>query len=187
MEENEKVNGFVDEVKDKAADIVEDVKEKAADIVEDVKEKVDEIKEKAPEKFQEIKEDVKEAYDKASAAAKEKVDEIKAEIDDYTPEQDAEDVKNNKVFAILAYLGILVLIPLFVAKDSKFARFHTNQGLVLFLLGIGVSVVSYIPVIRWFAGLLGLVLFAFMIIGIIYAAQGKAKELPVVGNWKILK
>jgi len=33
--------------------------------------------------------------------------------------------------AILAYLTWLVLIPLFAAKESKFARFHCNQGIVL--------------------------------------------------------
>ena len=32
--------------------------------------------------------------------------------------------------AILAYFGILVLIPILAAKDSKFARFHANQGLL---------------------------------------------------------
>ena len=37
-----------------------------------------------------------------------------------------EDVQNNKVFAILAYIGILVLVPIFAAKESKFARFHAN-------------------------------------------------------------
>lgn len=44
-----------------------------------------------------------------------------------------EDVNGNKVFGILAYIGILFLVPLFAAKDSQYARFHTNQGLVLFI------------------------------------------------------
>ena len=39
------------------------------------------------------------------------------------------DVQNNKVMAVLAYIGLLVLIPIFAAKDSKFARFHSGQGL----------------------------------------------------------
>ena len=63
---------------------------------------------------------------------------------DTTAEYDAQDIEKNKVMAVLAY--ILFFIPLLAAKDSKFARFHTNQGLVLFLGGIIASVVAVIPV-----------------------------------------
>ena len=66
---------------------------------------------------------------------------------DTTAEYDAQDIEKNKVMALLAY--IIFLIPLLAAKDSKFARFHTNQGLVLFLGGIIASVVAVIPVIGW--------------------------------------
>ena len=55
---------------------------------------------------------------------------------DTTNEHNPQDIEQNKVMAILAYLGILVLIPLFAAKESKFARFHTNQGLILCICGI---------------------------------------------------
>ena len=41
---------------------------------------------------------------------------------DTTNEFDPQDIQNNKAMAILAYLSWLVLIPLFAAKDSKFAR-----------------------------------------------------------------
>ena len=42
---------------------------------------------------------------------------------------DPNDVQSNKVMAILAYFGILFLIPLLAAKESAYARYHTNQGL----------------------------------------------------------
>ncbi|MEI8042594.1 MAG: DUF4339 domain-containing protein [Verrucomicrobiota bacterium] len=41
---------------------------------------------------------------------------------------DPADVDKNKIFAVLAYLGILFLVPLLAAKESRFARYHTNQG-----------------------------------------------------------
>lgn len=41
-----------------------------------------------------------------------------------------QDAQENKGMAVLAYL--IFLIPLLAAKESKFARYHTNQGLVLF-------------------------------------------------------
>lgn len=105
---------------------------------------------------------------------------------DTTSEYDAQDIEKNKVMAVLAY--ILFFIPLLAAKDSKFARFHTNQGLVLFLGGIIASVVAVIPVIGWIvAPIAGLVITVLAIIGILNALNGKAKELPVIGKFKILK
>lgn len=105
---------------------------------------------------------------------------------DTTAEYDAQDIEKNKVMAVLAY--ILFFIPLLAAKDSKFARFHTNQGLVLFLGGIIASVVAAIPVIGWIiAPIAGLVITVLAVIGIINALGGKAKELPIIGKFKILK
>ncbi len=105
---------------------------------------------------------------------------------DTTSEYDAQDIEKNKVMAVLAY--ILFFIPLLAAKDSKFARFHTNQGLVLFLGGIIASVAAVIPVIGWIvAPIAGLVITVLAVIGIINALNGRAKELPVIGKFKILK
>ena len=106
---------------------------------------------------------------------------------DNTAECDQADINSNKVMAILAYLGILVLIPLFAAKDSKFARFHTNQGLLLLLVAILCGVISRIPVIGFLGSILGFISGIFAIIGIVYAIQGKAKELPLIGKYRILK
>ncbi len=123
---------------------------------------------------------------------------------------DAKDASDNKVMAILAYLGILVLVPLFAAKDSKFAKFHTNQGLtlaiagvVLFLLNMLISwattTTKYIwgipypdhswvyyiwAIIYWVACIFLLVL---CIMGIINAAKGECKELPITGKFQLLK
>lgn len=114
---------------------------------------------------------------------------------DTTNEFDPQDIQNNKAMAILAYLSWLVLIPLFAAKDSKFARFHVNQGLVLaigelIVLTI-IGILTRIPFIGWIFGILeslaGLVFFILLIVGILNAANGKAKELPIVGKYRILK
>ena len=119
---------------------------------------------------------------------------------DTTDSFDQSDIENNKIMAVLAYIGILFLVPLLVAKESKFAKFHTNQGLVLFIADIAIGVVigvvsvilAFIPVVgpivaAIVSGVLGLAIFALMILGIINAATGKAKELPLIGKIKILK
>ena len=105
---------------------------------------------------------------------------------DTTSEYDAQDIEKNKVMAVLAY--IIFLIPLLAAKDSKFARFHTNQGLVLFIGGILSSVIAAIPIIGWIiAPIAGIIITILAVIGIVNALGGKAKELPIIGKFKILK
>ena len=109
---------------------------------------------------------------------------------DSTAEFDQADIKSNKVMAILAYIGILVLIPIFAAKNSKFARFHSNQGLILFLVALIIGILGNILSkihLGFIAWLLDVVVFIFAIVGIINAAQGKAKELPFIGKYRILK
>ena len=96
--------------------------------------------------------------------------------------------------AILAYLSWLVLIPLFAAKDSKFARFHCNQGLVLAIAEIIAWVVfgllSKLPLIGWLFAivewLISLCCFVLLVIGILNAVNGRAKELPLIGSFRIL-
>lgn len=117
-----------------------------------------------------------------------------------TAAYEASDIEQNKLMAILAYIGILVLIPLFAAKESKFARYHTNQGLILAICGIVYSVAYTIVTqmllaISWrlglfispILGLIGLVFFVLAVMGIINASQGKEKELPIIGKFTILK
>jgi len=112
---------------------------------------------------------------------------------------DPKDAQDNKVMAILAYFGILVLVPLLAAKESPFARFHANQGLLLIIALIAYSIVATIlifvfvfvsPALALIATLLNLVYLVFLvlaIIGIINAAKGEAKELPIIGKYKIIK
>ena len=102
------------------------------------------------------------------------------------PAIDPSDANANKVMAILAYLGILVFIPLFAAKESKFARFHTNQGLILFICSVVIFVVGRIPGLATLAWLLNIAVAVFAIIGIINAAKGEAKELPLIGKFRII-
>lgn len=118
---------------------------------------------------------------------------------DTTASYSAADVQNNKAMGILSYLGILVLIPILAAKDSPFARYHANQGLVLLLCEVGFSVASMIlSVIFAFLGplallwtlvswLVSLAFLALLILGIVNAAQGLCKELPLIGRIRILK
>ncbi len=115
--------------------------------------------------------------------------------EDHSAEVGGPQNDNDKLMGILSYLGILVLVPIFAAKDSTFARFHANQGLVLFLaeaiLGCVVSILGFIPYIGWLfsvlGGLVSLAALILSVIGIINVVNGTAKELPVIGKVRILK
>lgn len=112
-----------------------------------------------------------------------------AEQEKKAPVDQAEksDVEKNKVAAILAYF--LFFLPLLMAKESKFAKYHANQGLLLLLLAIAVYVVGMvIPIIGWIIILpLGqLFVFVLFVMGIINASKGEMKELPVIGHIKLL-
>ena len=105
---------------------------------------------------------------------------------DTTDQFDKDDIEKNKAMGLLAY--ILFFIPLLAAKDSPFARYHANQGLVLFICGLISSLVWIIPILGWIiAPILSIVITVLAVIGIINALNGKAKELPIIGKFKILK
>ena len=109
-----------------------------------------------------------------------------------------------KTLALEAYLGILVLAPLFGAKKSNYVRFHVNQGIILCALSIALSILVFFNsiimaavystaitvILGLFNGVYGLALCgvtALCVIGIINALKGKMKALPIIGKFKILK
>jgi uncharacterized membrane protein len=116
-------------------------------------------------------------------------------------EVDSDDAEKNKIFGIIAYLNFLCFVPLLVAKDSPFAKYHANQGFTLFLVEVAFWIVSWaitlvsffvLPssghdVIGFVLDILGLGLFVLAVIGIINAAKGKCLPLPLIGGVKLLK
>jgi len=106
---------------------------------------------------------------------------------DTPPRVDPADVNQNKWLAMAAY--IIFFIPLLAARQSRFAMYHANQGLVLLLFSIACNIVlGFIPFIGWIllpiANLATLVL---VIIGILQSANGQLKPLPVIGSISLLK
>ncbi len=129
----------------------------------------------------------------------------KAATPTYTPpvvpgapgQADIKDAQDNKAMAVLAY--IIFLIPLFAAKESPFARYHTNQGLVLALAAVAYGIVygilsTIVLAISWrlylVVSILGWVYVVFAVlsvIGIINAVGGRMKPLPLIGKIQLLK
>jgi len=120
---------------------------------------------------------------------------------DHTSEFDPADIEANKVMCGLAYFGILFFLPLVACpSDSKYAKFHANQGLLLLLVCIAVGIVSGIfgTLGFWVTGFFyvfsyiisslgGLATLALMIIGMVNTFGGKAVELPIIGRITLIK
>ena len=105
------------------------------------------------------------------------------------PPSSPQGSSNNNGMAILAYLGILIIVPFLTdAKNDPFVKFHIKQGLVLIIAWIIMWFfqwfIIFIPIIGWlFSSVLWLGIVAFIIIGIMNAASGKTKELPIIGQF----
>ena len=99
----------------------------------------------------------------------------------------AEDIEKGKTMAGLSYL--LFFLPLVVCPESQYAKFHANQALLLLIAAIAGNVIlGIIPVIGWMLmPIFGLVVLALGIIGLINGFGGKAKRLPLIGRYTILK
>lgn len=134
------------------------------------------------------------------------------DADDHTNEFHPAEIQNNKGMAVISYLGLLVFIPIIARLNVRYVRFHANQGLVLLIFSTayniarsilmailrgvfsvvdiwlwntaGGVVCGIVGTVTWIAGLVFLVL---MILGIVNAANGRAKELPVIGKLRIFK
>jgi uncharacterized membrane protein len=114
---------------------------------------------------------------------------------------DPNDAEQGKVMSILAYLFILCLIPLITGdyKKSPFVKYHTNQGVVLFIAWLAWLFVSSILgfIFSWWllAILFGIVRFAvwigvvvLVVLGIMNAVNGRMRPLPLIGGkFEIIK
>lgn len=100
---------------------------------------------------------------------------------------DAEDIQRNKGIAAVANIPILFWLPFVAAQDSPYAKFYANQGLLFLLVGIALSVLNIIPFLGQIINVVcGIALFVFIIMNMVAAANGEAKEAPIFGSIKIL-
>jgi len=100
---------------------------------------------------------------------------------------DPQDAQQHKVVAALGY--IIFLIPLLLAKDSRFAKFHANQGLLLLIVSLVANIVlGMIPIIGWIVlPIANLLIFILAIMGILGAVNGQTKPLPFFGKIQLIK
>ena len=96
------------------------------------------------------------------------------------------DIQGNRCMALLSYIWLGCLVPIFCAKNSPYALYHARQGLFLAILEslalLVLHLLGFIPLlgivfdIAYYIVLVAAV--ALSVIGIINCLNNRAKELP---------
>lgn len=95
------------------------------------------------------------------------------------------DKKTTGCVAYLTWIGFIVAI---CAGDKEGAKFHLNQALVILIANTIGVIFSLIPVVGWIIGnLWNIFVFICWILGLIAAINEEEKEVPLLGQIKILK
>ncbi len=107
------------------------------------------------------------------------------------PAGSSQEVEEGKAFAILSYVLSLIGLPFFliplIMRNNDFSLYHAKQTLMIWLVGIIGGVVSGILTFVCIGVILAVVLaiglLVLTIMGLINAAQGQQKPLPIIGKW----
>ena len=87
------------------------------------------------------------------------------------------DKKTTDIVAYLTWLGLIIAL---VAGDREASKFHINQALVIMLF----SLLGVIPLVGWIWAIFMIVCW---FIGFIGALNGEEKEIPLIGEIKLIK
>ena len=120
------------------------------------------------------------------------------DTEDTTDTYDPADISDTNIICAVGYL--LFFIPLIAKPNSEFGKYHANQGLLLLITFFVVSIalhfackgLNIIPFIGWLAASIlefavNISMIALFFVGFFNALSGKAKQLPFIGKFKIIK
>lgn len=94
------------------------------------------------------------------------------------------EIKEGKIYAMVAYWGFLCILPLLVKKENKFAVFHGKQGLVLFIFLAAGFLFNIIPGLGRIVWQIVSFLYVFMFLwGTLQALMGKYGRIPIVSDF----
>ena len=121
------------------------------------------------------------------------------ELKPAVPEQ--EELKDKKFTACLSYLFWFTVIPMIYSTESKFIKYHANQGFVLAVVETGYLILTAIVSRVLWSGsratslLVETIMLAVFVavfgmlslIGIFNVIRGKEKPIPTFGHIQLLK
>lgn len=96
------------------------------------------------------------------------------------------DPKLVSILSYLTFIGWLVAYFVFYPKNkSALGAFHLRQTLLLYIVGLGASILGrgYMWPNIFISGVLGIAMFVLWIVGFVGALKGEYKQMPVIGDW----
>ena len=116
---------------------------------------------------------------------------VKVTVTDVTGMRNQKKGKGNKMDKkstdVVAYFTIFGWVAAYAAGDREASRFHLNQGLVINLTLIILTMLTRVPVIGIMAYVLEFAAVMFWIMGILYAVREQESEIPLLGGIRLLK
>jgi uncharacterized membrane protein len=99
-------------------------------------------------------------------------------------------IPEDKTVAIVSYLtliGFIVAVVLHGSKKTRLGAFHLRQSLGLMIASVALMIVSMVfaivPIIGWlFSMCAWLALFVLWVLGLVAAANGEQKPVPLIGE-----
>lgn len=90
--------------------------------------------------------------------------------------------EKNTGMAIVAYL--LFFVPLLTEdKNDPFVKFHVRQGFLVFITAVIASLLNMTIILAPIGMIVFLGVVVLAVLGIVNAAQGKEKKLPILGQF----
>lgn len=112
---------------------------------------------------------------------------------DHTAEFDANDIAENKIYAMLVYLSGLIgiVIALLAKKDSEYVMFHVKQSVKIMVVNALLSLASVVLAVTFIvpiaASIAITVLTVVKIICFFDVCKGKAKEPAIIRSISFFK
>ena len=112
------------------------------------------------------------------------------------------DIDENCNLALISYIPFLFFVPMIIKPCSGYTRYHGIQGLTLFIVSVVLEffdillsaifscALNDMPAVIltiMFTVVINLSILLFISTGIANAVKGEARELPVIGKYKLLK
>ncbi len=104
-----------------------------------------------------------------------------------TPPQFANEDKTAAIVSYLTLIGFIVAVVMHGSKKTRLGAYHLRQSLGLMLAAVVLAVLgamlAIIPFIGWIIVLCAwLGLFVLWVMGLVAAANGELKPVPVIGE-----
>ncbi|MCU0355658.1 MAG: hypothetical protein MUD08_18270 [Cytophagales bacterium] len=95
----------------------------------------------------------------------------------------ADDGKTIAIVSYLTVIGFIVAIIMHGNNKTSLGAYHLRQMLAIVLAGVAIGVVLWVPFLGWIAAPIAFLgLMVLWVFGLIAAANGEEKPMPLLGE-----